>query len=331
MLFFRSCANPRSEAISDFTLAELPSDIVWIDLFEPTADEVHFVERLTSLSLPNLDSLSEIEMSSRLYTENNAIYMSGPLVSKSSTTAPEVSPTGFVLTRDFLITLRYAEFAAFNTFMDRMSRSGTFHHSSAGAFAGLMDAIIDRMADVLERVGDELAVLSRRTFRGETLTAKHHRSANKESADMRAILRRIGRAGDLASTIRDSLLGVNRMIAYMSGIANEWTPEEVKPIIRTLREDAMSLNDYVTHLTNKVQLLLDATLGLISIEQNNTFRVLTIVSVVGIQPTLVASLYGMNFKYMPELDWAWGYPWGLGLIALSAIIPFVWFKFRGWD
>lgn len=148
---------------------------------------------------------------------------------------------------------------------------------------------------------------------------------------MRVILRRIGRAGDLASTIRDSLLSVNRIIAYMAGLADEWTPAEVKPYIKTLRDDAVSLNDYVNHLTNKVQLLLDATLGLISIEQNNTFRILTIVSVAGIPPTLIASMYGMNFKYMPELSWAWGYPWGLGLIALSAIIPLIWFKFRGWS
>jgi magnesium transporter len=331
MLYFRSKASPTSEAITDFVNTKLASDTMWIDMIDPTADEVHLVERLVSLSLPNLDALSEIETSSRQYTEHGALFMSAPLVSKATTGSPEVSPVGFILTRDTLITIRYAEFAAFHTFTERMRRDGSFHYSSCGAFVGLIDAIIDRMADVLERVGDDLAVLSRRTFRSEAREIEQHRPVQKETADMRVILRRIGRSGDLASTIRDSLLGVNRMMAYMTGLAEDWTPAEVKPMLKTLREDALSLNDYVSHLSNKVQLLLDATLGLISIEQNNTFRILTIVSVVGIPPTLIASLYGMNFKYMPELDWGWGYAWGLGLIALSAIIPLVWFKFRGWS
>ena len=97
-----------------------------------------------------------------------------------------------------------------------------------------------------------------------------------------------------------------------------------------MRQDVLSLSDYDGHISNKVQLLLDATLGLINIEQNNIIKVLTIVSVVGIPPTLIASMYGMNFKIMPELNWSWGYPYGLALIALSAVLPLVWFKWRGW-
>ena len=107
-------------------------------------------------------------------------------------------------------------------------------------------------------------------------------------------------------------------------------PTELKPRLETLRQDVASLNDYDAHLLNKVQLLLDATLGLINIDQNNIIKVLTIVSVVGVPPTLVASMYGMNFEHMPELHWAWGYPYGLALIALSAILPLLWFKWRGW-
>ena len=330
MLFFHDCTQTSAKLITEFSAISVPEGVIWIDLLSPTPEEVKHVEALTTLELPTVESLSEIETSSRLHTDDGAIFMSAPLVSKSATSTPEVTPVGFVLTRNLLITVRFAELVAFTTFAERMTKPGTFHHSSPGAFVGLTDAILDRMADVLERVGDELAIISHRTFRSEQMGLKAQR-AIKNSAEMRSILRRIGRAGDLASTIRDSLLGVNRMIAYMSGLAEDWTPAEVKPVIKTLRDDATSLNDYVTHLNNKVQLLLDATLGLISIEQNNTFRILTIVSVAGIPPTLVASLYGMNFKYMPELDWAWGYPWGLGLIALSAIIPLIWFKFRGWS
>lgn len=329
MLFFRDCQQTDKIAITDFSAKSVPEGTIWIDLISPTQDEVQFVERLTSLTLPTAESLSEIETSSRMRTDDGALFMSAPLVSNATTNAPEVTPVGFILTKTALITIRYAELSAFNTFQERLTKRGSFHQSSPGVFVGLVDAILDRMADVLERVGDELAVISRRTFRSENLSKSQ--AAIRDSTDMRVILRRIGRAGDLASTIRDSLLSVNRIIAYMAGLADEWTPAEVKPYIKTLRDDAVSLNDYVNHLTNKVQLLLDATLGLISIEQNNTFRILTIVSVAGIPPTLIASMYGMNFKYMPELSWAWGYPWGLGLIALSAIIPLIWFKFRGWS
>ena len=113
-------------------------------------------------------------------------------------------------------------------------------------------------------------------------------------------------------------------------MAKDWVPAELKQRIKTQRSDIASLNDYEMHLTNKVQLLLDATLGLINIEQNNIIKVLTIVSVVGVPPTLVASMYGMNFKGMPELDWAWGYPYALTLILVSAVGPLLWFKKRGW-
>jgi magnesium transporter len=144
------------------------------------------------------------------------------------------------------------------------------------------------------------------------------------------VLRRVGRCGDLASKIRDSLLGIGRIVPYVSSMGADWLPGEVKPHLRTLHQDIVSLTDYDHHLTNKVQLLLDATLGLINVEQNDIIKVLTIVSVVGVPPTLVASMYGMNFKHMPELDWAWGYPYGLALILLSAVLPVAWFKWRGW-
>lgn len=329
MLVLHECAGAKGDTVTDFTATSIPDGVVWIDMLEPTAEEVAFVEKITSLTLPNYDALSEIESSSRLYVEKGALFMSTPLVFKATSGAPELTPVGFILTRKLLITIRFAELSAFTTFHDRAAKPGTVHPSSAGVFAALLDAVIDRMADVLENVGAELATLSKRAFRSDPLTGKS-RAANKENADMRALLRRIGRAGDLGSTIRDSLLGVSRMIPYMTGLADEWLPEEVRPHLKTLRQDAMSLNDYEAHLTNKVQLLLDATLGLINIEQNNIFKVLTIVSVAGIPPTLIASMYGMNFKNMPELSWAWGYPWGLGLIVISTLIPLIWFKVRGW-
>ena len=125
-------------------------------------------------------------------------------------------------------------------------------------------------------------------------------------------------------------MGIGRIVPYVSHICSAWLPAEEAARLNTIHQDLHSLNEYEQHLTNKLQLLLDATLGMINIDQNNIIKVLTIVSVVGVPPTLVASMYGMNFHNMPELDWAWGYPYGLALIALSAITPLLWFRWRGW-
>ena len=148
--------------------------------------------------------------------------------------------------------------------------------------------------------------------------------------DLRAILRQVGASGDLVSKIRDSLLGLSRVVPFVAGTGAACLPDAVKPRLETMRQDIASLSDYDAHLDNKVQLLLDATLGLINVDQNDIIKVLTIVSVVGVPPTLIASMYGMNFKNIHEYDWSYGYEWGLALIAISAIAPLLWFKWRGW-
>jgi magnesium transporter len=136
--------------------------------------------------------------------------------------------------------------------------------------------------------------------------------------------------GERASRIRDILLGLQRIVPFVAGPVRTWIPQEAQDHLKTAQTDIVSLTDYETHLSNKVQFLLDAVLGLINTKQNDIFTVLTVVSVVGIPPTLVASIYGMKFKNMPELSWAWGYQWGLFLIVLSTIVPILWFKWRGW-
>jgi magnesium transporter len=239
------------------------------------------------------------------------------------------TPVGFVLTRDRLITVRFAELPSFGSFADRTLSAEKPRVTSAGIFTELLETIVDRLADALERSASELDTLSHRLFRAGPASPLSRRRSIGE-ADLRVILRRVGHHGDLTSKIRDSLLGIARIVPFVLTLAADWLPHDLKPRLETLRQDIASLNDYDSHLLNKVQLLLDGTLGLINIDQNNIIKVLTIVSVVGVPPTLVASMYGMNFKHMPELDWAWGYPYGLALIVLSAILPLLWFKWRGW-
>ncbi len=320
----------RGERPVDLAEASLPKNIAWIDLLRPEPDEVSFVKRTTGLDVPSIEDLSEIESSSRLRHQNGAIYLSAPLVYRADSDQPLTTPVGFVLTRERLITVRFEELDPFDTFANRDLAAESDPLSSAAVFAGLMDAIADRLADVLENIAAELDTLSHRLFRTPATEPAARRPPARESGDLRVILRRVGHSGDLASKIRDSLLGVGRVVPYVSGLAADWLPPEIKPRLDTVRQDVLSLSDYDAHIVNKVQLLLDATLGLINVEQNNIIKVLTIVSVVGIPPTLIASIYGMNFKGMPEYDWSWGYPYALALIALGAILPLVWFKWRGW-
>ena len=143
-------------------------------------------------------------------------------------------------------------------------------------------------------------------------------------------MKEISRAGDTLSGLRDSLLGLTRIAGYVPEVAKEWMTPALMPHFVTIRADLASLADYQTRLQDKAQFLLDATLGFINIDQNDIFRILTVVSVVGIPPTLIASIYGMNFKDMPELQWSHGYAYGLTVIALSALVPLWLFRRRGW-
>jgi magnesium transporter len=330
LTLYHSCTAP-GERPADLAKATLGANVTWIDLLKPEPDEVAFVERATGLEVPSIEDLSEIESSSRLRHQNGAIYLSAPLIYRGGDPDQRLTtPVGFVLTRERLITVRFEDITSFKTFSSRDLAGESDPLSSAAVFAGLMDAITDRLADILENIAAELDTLSHRLFHTPATEPVSRRPPARESADLRIILRRVGNSGDLASKIRDSLLGIGRIVPYVSSLATDWLPPEIKPRLETVRQDVLSLSDYDAHIVNKVQLLLDATLGLINVEQNNIIKVLTIVSVVGIPPTLVASMYGMNFKNMPELDWSWGYPYGLALIALSAILPVAWFKWRGW-
>lgn len=321
----------RDEGVASVDLAEttLSPDVVWIDLLDPIQEEIAFVERVTHLSLPSFEDLSEIEASSRLYIDDGALFLSAPLVHRRRAERPEVTPAGFVLTRDRLVTIRFKPLMAFETFIQAMGHPNHPHRTSAAVFTGLLDAIVDRIADVLEVTAAGLDALSHDLFRTDPASGRFRRPT-REQADLRRSLRSVGRAGDLSSQIRDTLLGLARVISFVEVHAADWMDVETTTGLETLRHDVRSLGDYDEHLLNKVQLLLDTTLGLINIQQNNIIKVLTVVSVVGVPPTLVASMYGMNFKNMPELDWAWGYPYALVLIVLSAVLPMLWFRWRGW-
>jgi magnesium transporter len=319
---YRDVAN----AFSTSDMRELPDEIVWLDLVSPTEEETRLVESRTGLRIPSKADLSEIEASSRLRTEHGTIYLSMPIVAHSNTPDPALSPAGFILSERLLVTVRYTELPTFDQVAAQL-RTDPDLRSGIGVFTALVEAIVDRGADVLERLGIRIDECSRAVFRGN---APGQHPSRRSTDAMRQALATVGELGERLSLARDVLLGVGRIAPFVVDLGHAWIKPEFEARLRAAARDVESLNEYETHLSDKVQFLLDAVLGFINIGQNDIFKVLTIASVVGIPPTLVASIYGMNFKTMPELDWAWGYPYGLALIALSAILPALWFKWRGW-
>ena len=329
MILANPGAAPRHPVPTDHHASPEAAQAVWLDLLSPTEEERALAERATGLRVPTMAELAEIESSSRTYTVSDTLFLSAPMSYRSQDGVSQVAPLGFVLSPERLITVRFAPLPAFDTFAETFARGEARHPGSgacsASVFVGLLEAIVDRLADVLERVGKDLDEVSRRVFRPDV-----SRRSRRVSDELRATLGQVGRLGDGLSNLRDSLLGVSRIVNFTPGAARGWLPEDLRPRFDALHQDLVSLTDYDSQLTNKVQLLLDATLGFINIEQNNSFRFLTVVSVVGIPPTLIASIYGMNFEHIPELHWAYGYYYGLALIALSALIPLAWFRWRGW-
>ncbi len=303
----------------------------WLDLLEPTESERAEAERLTGLSLPTREHLSEIESSSRLRQRDGVLTMSTPMIALVGSMPRGLKPIGFVLSRKSLVTIRFSPLSAFDEvesqFVGVGDDSAEPPASSLETFVRLCDEMVDRMADALEGLAAALNELSGEVFAIEDTEAK---TPDRTNGDLRDRLRLVGRLGDRASNTRDALLGLGRILAYVEGAAKDWEDARFEGRIASLRQDVVSLNDYEVHLSDKVQFLLDALVGMIGIAQNDIFKILTIVSIVGIPPTLVASIYGMNFKIMPELNWSLGYPWGLALIVTSAIVPLVWFKRRGW-
>jgi len=300
---------------------------VWIDLMDPTPAEIAQAEAIVGVPLPSRGSLSEIEMSSRLRRRDDVLIMSTPTATPGTGADLAATPIGFVLSAKRLVTIRYAQLASFEALAASLAHRATPPAKGVEVFADLCDEIVDRIADGLEHLAEELAGLSVAAFHNDDRPGHAAARANRT---MRVQLRQVGRIGDRLSQIRDALLGLTRILAFTDQFGCAVDDAAMKTRLASLRQDLISLSDYDEHLANKVQFVLDALVGLIGIVQNDIFKVLTIVSIAGIPPTLFAGIYGMNFKYMPEYDWSFGYPYGLAVIALSTIVPLIWFKVKGW-
>jgi magnesium transporter len=303
--------------------ADVPENAVWFDLVNPSQQEDKIVERKLGIAVPTREEMQEIEVTSRLYVENGARYMTATLMCQSDTDTPKTTAVTFILSGHRLITVRYDEPRPFMIVGNKLARICPAGANGESVLMELLDAVIDRAADILERIGAEVDQVSHDIFEPEAEQKRSHQD----------ILKVIGRKGDLTSKVRESLVSIGRVLLYLANEADSenmrWA-KETRSQLRGMQRDVQSLSDHATYLSNKITFLLDAMLGVVFIEQNNIIKIFSIAAVVLMPPTLVASIYGMNFKHMPELDWTLGYPLAILLMLAAAALPYFIFKWKKW-
>jgi len=305
-------------------LHRITEETVWLDLLNPTPDEEAIVEKSLKIDVPTREEQQEIEASSRLYQEAGAYFMTATLLFQGEGSQATTTPVSFILTGARLVTVRYAEPRAFAIFAARCNRQEPNLATGTAVLIGLLDTIVDRLADFIERIQGQVESLSHSVFENKGAVAARQRRFD-------VVLQSIGREGEIASKARESCHSLGRLLAFLAFVANE--RKEGKPVyarVRAAVRDVNSLTDHATFLSGKIIFLLDATLGMIQIQQNDIIKIFSVAAVVFLPPTLIASIYGMNFHKMPELDWLFGYPFALALMVLFAVLPYIYFKHKGW-
>lgn len=296
----------------------LPDDVAWIDLTNPDRAEELIAEKALGVLLPTREEMAEIEVSSRLYQEDGAAFMTAFLLVGADGDEPGVEPVTFVLAKGRLITIRYVEPRAFVAFAAQAERDPNFCRGGVEAFLGLLDALVDRLADILEKTSADVDLISADIFRPT------------RRGGFKPILRRLGRSQSIAAKARGSLVSLARLLSFATLSDEIADNKEHRERLRSLQRDAQSLTDHSAYLTENVTFLLDSAVGLINTDQNEIMKVFSVWAVILMPPTLIGSVYGMNFRHMPELGWVGGYPMALGLMAVTMVAPVWWFRRKGW-
>jgi magnesium transporter len=305
--------------------AGLPDNALWIDMLKPSREEERVVESALGLDVPTREEIREIEASSRLYKKDGMLFMTVTVIAKADTPRPETTEVTFVLAGQRLITVRYADVRPFTTFLSQQQREDRSAYSAETVLMGLLDAIVDRIADILEQVGADLDGVSQEIFRTSEVAPGAGRSGSLQDS-----LRRIGRNGDMTSKASESLVSLARLLAFLGQAEEKMNDTEVNSLVEILDRDVGSLTSHASFLSDKADFLLSATLGMVNIEQTDIIKIFSVAAVMFLPPTLVASIYGMNFQFMPELHWLLGYPFAIVLMIVSAVLPYRLFKRRGW-
>ena len=305
-------------------LDKLPAKPVWIDLAFPTPDEDAAIEKLLGIDIPTRAEMREIEVSNRLYTEQGAVFMTALVGHSIDSVAPQFTSMTFILARSALVTVRYAEPKSFPLFVSRAEKGEAPVGTPVTILAGLLETMVQRKADLIESIQDEVNRIGSVIF--EIKGGQQTRSKRLDVA-----LRTIGRLGEQASRSEESANSMDRLLIYLLQAMNtRKDPDEDIQRVEVVRRDISSLLDQLNYLSERLTFLLQAVLGMISIEQNQIIKLFSVMAVLLMPPTLVASIYGMNFKHMPEIDWVFGYPLALIAMLILAMIPYAIFKRRGW-
>lgn len=312
-------------AVIDAGAQGIPSTATWIDLEEPTRDEEKLVERSVGVDVPTPEELQEIEPSSRLYEENGAIYMTMSTLYGVQGGHPASAPIGFVLAGNRLVTVRYVTPKPWRSFINHLLREPQIGRDAVTVLIRLLDSIIDRLADELEEAGEEIEKISTHIFErgdgpGRRIPAER----------LEALLKRIGRAQGLLARVRETAVSSHRLIGFLAATDRIREADGDRERVQSLAADVSSLIDHSSFLAGNLGFLMEASLGLINVEQNAIIKIFSVAAVIFLPPTLVGTVYGMNFDHMPELHWLMGYPWALGLMVLSAVLPYWLFKRKGW-
>ena len=322
-----SAFSPQAQGLTRVELpadAVLPSDAVWFDLIEPTPTEEQRVESHLSIDVPTRDEMREIEASNRLYEEDGALYMTATVVTKLETELPENSQVTFILMpANKLVTNRYVDPLPFRRFIAYAARHPNSCGTAQGCLAGLLEAIVNRIADVIERVATNLDAASAEVF----AASKRRRGAAR---DFRKVLENLGQDGELVSKARESLVSLGRLLAFLQQSSTVPMTQDTRARFRSVARDVLALSDHASFLGTKTSFILDATLGMINIDQNNILKIFSMVTVFLLPPSVIAAVFGMNFATMPWLREPWGFGAAMGLMGLAAIVPFVFFKRKGW-
>ena len=322
-VFVPSESSLKKAAVPD--LGTLPDNAVWIDLVKPTTAEDKAVERLAGIAIPTREDMQEIEISSRLYIENSARYMTATLMCGADTENPRTTAVTFILANHRLVTVRYDDPRPFVLVENKLARFCSAGITGEMVLMELLDAVIDRNADILERAAGDMDAISHEIFEPKGSARTGHAKRYSE------ILIAIGRKGDLTSKVRESLVSIGRLVTFVAAAVDgvKWS-KDMREQLKTMQRDVISLTDHASYLSNKITFALDAMLGVVNLEQNNIIKLFSVMAVVLMPPTLIASIYGMNFKLMPELQWEYGYSFALVAMLLAAAGPYLYFKWKKW-
>lgn len=291
---------------------------IWIDLIDPSEEEKTQIEQYLNLKIPTLAKMQEIEISSRLYSSGDTVFMTAMMVAHSESSDPKHDAVTFILTKNQLITVRYIEPQAIKLFISRLSKLTDTPLSPTILLIELLDATIDRVADILEIVSHHLDLYSKTIF-------QPHQKHNYKT-----LLQQLGINGDLNSRIAESLITFNLLITFFEQSLSTRIDKKAHLRLSTLSKDITALRDHTGFLSNKIGFLLDATLGLINIEQNTIIKIFSLAAVIFLPPTLIASIYGMNFHYIPGLAWEYGYFSSVILMFASSWGTYQYFKYKNW-